>query len=31
MPMLFWLPMIFVSAMIELNAPANRQAKSDAE
>jgi hypothetical protein len=31
MPMLFWLPMIFMSAMFELNAPANRQAKSDAE
>jgi hypothetical protein len=31
MPMLFWLPMIFVSAMFELNAPSNRQAKSDAE
>jgi hypothetical protein len=31
MPMLFWLPMIFVSAMFELNAPSNRQAQSDAE
>jgi hypothetical protein len=31
MPMLFWLPMIFVSAMFELNVPAHRQAKSDEE
>jgi hypothetical protein len=31
MPMLFWLPIIFVSAMFELNAPSNRQAQSDAE
>jgi hypothetical protein len=31
MPLLFWLPMIFASAMFELSAPANRQAKSDVE
>jgi hypothetical protein len=31
MPMLLWLPMIFVSAMLELSAPTNPQAKSDVE
>jgi hypothetical protein len=31
MPMLFWLPMIFASAMLELSASTNRQAKSNEE
>jgi hypothetical protein len=31
MPMLFWLPMILASAMLELSAPTSRRAKTDAE